>query len=61
MTRTTVITIGGGLASLHGARPLRAGQVDFVLIEVRARPAGRILSTGVDGQPADDEFDLGPS
>jgi len=61
MARTTVIIIGGGLASLHGARLLRAAQVDFVLLEARARPGGRILSTSVDGQPADDGFDLGPS
>jgi len=61
MTRTTVTIIGGGLAGLHAARLLRAAQVDFVLFEARDRAGGRILSAGVDGQPADDGFDLGPS
>ena len=61
MSRTKVAIVGAGLAGLHAARLLRATHVDFVLLEARDRPGGRILTVDAAGRPAADGFDLGPS
>lgn len=50
-----------GLAGLNAARPLHRAGVNFLLIEARDRPGGRILTVGMDGAPNEDGFDLGPS
>jgi monoamine oxidase len=61
MTHTEVAVVGGGLAGLNAARLLHAAGVDFLLLEARDRPGGRILTVGEDGRPAEDGFDLGAS
>ena len=61
MVRTKVAIVGAGLAGLHAARLLRARRVDFVVLEARDRPGGRILTVDAAGRPAADGFDLGPS
>lgn len=61
MTSTKVAILGAGLAGLHAARRLQQAGVDFVLLEARNRPGGRILSVDEKGEPAADGFDVGPS
>lgn len=61
MTKTQVAIIGGGLAGLNAARLLHRAGVDFLLLEARNRPGGRILSVNAEGAPDEDGFDLGPS
>lgn len=61
MTQSQVVIIGAGLAGLQAARLLSKARVDFVLIEARNRPGGRIFTVDAGGQPSDDGFDLGPS
>ncbi|MFU7019307.1 flavin monoamine oxidase family protein [Pseudomonas aeruginosa] len=56
-----VAIVGAGLAGLHAARLLNMAGVDFLLIEARDRPGGRILTVDGHGHPSDDGFDLGPS
>lgn len=61
MTNTQVAIIGAGLAGLNAARLLHSAGVDFMLLEARDRPGGRILSVDEAGQSGEDGFDLGPS
>ncbi len=61
MADTQVAIVGGGLAGLNAARLLHRAGVDFVVLEARDRPGGRVLSVDANGRPADDGFDLGPS
>lgn len=61
MTNARVAIVGGGLAGLTAARLLHRAGVDFVLLEARDRPGGRILTVNVEGAPGEDGFDLGPS
>lgn len=61
MTKTQVAIIGGGLAGLNAARLLHRAGVDFLLLEARNGPGGRILSVNEEGAPDEDGFDLGPS
>lgn len=61
MTDTPVAIVGGGLAGLDAARLLHRTGVDFLLLEARNRPGGRILTVCEDGRPDEDGFDLGPS
>lgn len=61
MADTQVAVIGGGLAGLNAARLLRRAGIDFILLEARERPGGRILTVDEAGQSSDDGFDLGPS
>lgn len=61
MTTTAVAIIDGGLAGLNAARRLQEAGIDFLLLEARDRPGGRILSVNADGRPDADGFDLGPS
>ena len=61
MTNTQVAIIGGGLAGLNAARLLHQAGVDFILLEARNRPGGRILTVNAEGAPDEDGFDLGPS
>lgn len=61
MTDTQVAIVGGGLAGLNAARLLHRAGVDFLLLEARDRPGGRILTVNAKGAPDEDGFDLGPS
>ena len=61
MTNTQVVIVGGGLAGLNAARLLHRANVDFLLLEARDRPGGRILSVNAEGAPDEDGFDFGPS
>ena len=56
-----VVIVGGGLAGLTAAYRLEQAGIDFLLLEARDRFGGRIMSAGIDGTPAGDGFDLGPS
>jgi monoamine oxidase len=58
--RATVVVIGAGLAGLRAAQLLDAAGVDYLLVEARDRPGGRILTVDADGAPGG-VFDLGPS
>ncbi|MDY0744664.1 FAD-dependent oxidoreductase [Paucibacter sp. R3-3] len=54
MNTARIAIVGGGLSGLHAALCLlRAGVQDFVLLEARTAPGGRISSAG--------GFDLGPT
>ena len=66
MERARVAIVGAGLAGLYAAFLLeQKGIKDYVLLEARDIPGGRIASTGVPGQsspePVPDSFDLGPA
>jgi monoamine oxidase len=61
VTDTEVAIVGGGLAGLCAARLLHAAGIDFILVEARDRPGGRIFTADGAGLPCDDGFDLGPS
>ncbi|EHQ8971419.1 FAD-dependent oxidoreductase [Escherichia coli] len=56
-----VAVVGGGLAGLQAACLLNKAGIDFVLIEARTRPGGRILTVDSHGVSCDDGVDLGPS
>ncbi len=56
-----VVIVGGGLAGLLSARLLHQAGLEFLLLEARERPGGRILTVDAAGQPGADGFDLGPS
>lgn len=56
MTNTQVAVIGGGLAGLNAARLLLRANLDFLLLEARNRPGGRILSVNAEGAPDEDGF-----
>lgn len=58
---TQVVIIGGGLAGLNAARLLHRAGLDFMLLEARERPGGRVLTVNAGGRPDEDGFDLGPS
>lgn len=70
MTSTRVAIVGGGLSGLYAAYLLSsAGLTDYVVLEAKPLPGGRILSLDVGtpaaGMPSDDvggdTFDLGPT
>lgn len=61
MTHTKVAILGAGIAGLNAARLVHQAGIDFILLEARGRPGGRILSVDATGEPAADGFDLGPS
>ncbi|MBN9078005.1 MAG: FAD-dependent oxidoreductase [Rhizobiales bacterium] len=61
MMDTQVAILGAGLAGLNAARLLHRGGIDFMLLEARDRPGGRIFTAGETGKPDEDGFDLGPS
>lgn len=61
MKSCEVAVVGAGLAGLYAARSLKRAGVDFLVVEARDRPGGRIFSADASGQPSDDGFDLGPS
>ena len=61
MTDTQIAIVGGGLAGLNAARLLEQAGADFILLEARDRPGGRILTVNAEGLPDPDGFDLGPS
>lgn len=48
-----IVIVGGGLSGLYAARLLHQRGMDFVLLEARAHPGGRIFSPG--------GHDLGPT
>ncbi|MGB3389922.1 MAG: FAD-dependent oxidoreductase [Pseudaminobacter sp.] len=68
MHTTGIAIVGGGLSGLYAAWLLeRQGIRDYVLLEARDAPGGRIVSLSASGQPtpgtsgAIDRFDLGPT
>lgn len=63
MNSARVLIIGAGLAGLYAAwRLQQAGCHDYVLLEARDRPGGRILSPHSRGNaPAASRIDLGPT
>jgi len=67
MQTAHIAIVGGGLSGLYAAYLLeQKGIGDYVLLEARDVPGGRILSVSPSGHPAAgadaiDRFDLGPS
>lgn len=63
MNSARVAIVGGGLSGLYAAWLLqRQGVADWVLIEAREAPGGRILSVPVSARPGEAcRVDLGPS
>jgi len=62
--RTEVLIVGGGLSGLHTACELTRQGIDFMLVEVRDRLGGRILSYNADGVSYRSDragFDFGPA
>ena len=61
MNRARIAIVGGGLSGLYAAYLLeQQGITDYVLLEARDVPGGRIASTPPQAS-ADDRFDLGPT
>ena len=56
-----IAIIGAGLAGLYAADRLEQLGIDYVLLEARAAPGGRIASARRPGAGAADRFDLGPT
>ncbi len=62
MQDARVAIIGAGLSGLYAAFELeRHGMRDYVLLEAREMPGGRIASVAVSGSSNIDRFDLGPT
>ncbi len=71
MTATRIAIVGAGVAGLYAASLLeQQGMHDYVVLEARTRPGGRILSASLSPTPGAvdtiasgdrDRFDLGPT
>lgn len=62
MLSARIAIVGAGLGGLYAAYRLeQQGFHDYVVLEARAAPGGRIVSAGAQGADPRERFDLGPA